>query len=68
METLISDLGNTLFSCRKEISSQKYKEMYDTISKIKIYHEAHLALTKKKDDIFNHMLVHIFNCYKLEKR
>ena len=63
MENFISDLGNLLFSSRKEINSQKYKEMYELINKIKIYHEAHLVLQKKKDDMLNHFGI---NCYDLE--
>ena len=36
MDRLITQLSNILFIVRKDIPSQKYKDMYDIIHKIKI--------------------------------
>ena len=68
MDNLITQLSNILFLVRKDLPSQKYKDMYDIIHKIKIIHESHMLLAKRKEDMLNHMLVHILNSYKLEKR
>ena len=39
MDNLITQLSNILFLVRKDLPSQKYKDMYDIIHKIKIIHD-----------------------------